>query len=96
MKLRITLEVFNDVNRLLSKEALEIINVNNQINLGAKSDIDIDTYQRINNSIERNLLQAKLNQLKPQCVCGSKHLKKNGSVNRKIKTLKLRYSFKGP
>jgi len=87
MKLRITLEVFSDANRLLSKQAQEIINISNQIDLGAKSDIEIDTYQKINSSIERQLLQAKLNQIKPICVCGSKHYKKNGSVTRKIKTL---------
>lgn len=46
MKLRVTLGVFSDANRLLSKEALEIININNQINLGAKSDIDVDSYQK--------------------------------------------------
>ena len=87
MKLKITLEVFSDANRLLSKEALEIINISSQINLGAKSDIDVDSYQKINSSIERQLLQAKLNQTKPECVCGSKQCKKNGSISRKIKTL---------
>jgi len=87
MKLKITLEVFSDANRLLSKEALEIINISNQISLGAKTDIDIDTSQRINSSIERQLLQAKLNQIKPQCACGSKKYKKNGTVSRKLKTL---------
>jgi hypothetical protein len=84
MKLKITLEVFQDAGKLLSKETLEIINISNQINLGAKTDIDIDTYQKINSSIERQLLQAKLNQLKPQCACGSKRYKKNGSVPRKL------------
>lgn len=87
MRLKITLEVFSDAGRLLSKEALEIINISNQISLGAKSDIDVGSYQKINSSIERQLLQAKLNQVKPECVCGSKRCKKNGSVNRKIKTL---------
>jgi hypothetical protein len=94
MKLRVTLEVFSDVNRLLSKEALEIINISNQVSLGAKSDIDIDTYQKINSSIEQQLLQAKLNQIKPECVCGNKHCKRNGSVTRKIKTLNNDISLK--
>lgn len=96
MKLRISLEVFSDANRLLSKETLEIINISNQINLGAKTDIDIDTYQRINSSLERQLLQAKLNQIKPQCVCGSKRYKKNGSVPRKLKTLNNDINLKAP
>lgn len=96
MKLRVTLEVFSDVNRLLSKEALEIINISNQVSLGAKSDIDIDTYQKINSSIEQQLLQAKLNQIKPECVCGNKHCKRNGSVTRKIKTLNNDIHLKVP
>lgn len=96
MKLKISLEVFSDANRLLSKETLEIINISNQINLGAKTDIDIDTYQRINSSVERQLLQAKLNQIKPECVCGSKRHKKNGSVARKLKTLNNDISLKVP
>lgn len=96
MKLKITLEVFQDAGRLLSKETLEIINISNQINLGAKTDIDIDAYQRINSSLERQLLQAKLNQIKPQCVCGSKRYKKNGSVPRKLKTLNNDISLKVP
>lgn len=87
MKLKVTIEVFSDAGRLLSKDALEIINLSNQISQGAKADIDIDTYQRINSSVERQLLQAKLNQLKPECVCGNKRCKRNGSVTRKIKTL---------
>jgi hypothetical protein len=96
MKLRVTLEVFSDANRLLSKEALEIINISSQISLGAKSGIDIGTYQRINSSIERNLLQAKLNQLKPECACGSKYCKRNGSVTRKLKTLNNHLLLKVP
>ncbi|MBI4946744.1 MAG: hypothetical protein HY840_10115 [Bacteroidetes bacterium] len=96
MRLKITLEVFQDAGKLLSKETLEIINISNQINLGAKTDIDIDTYQRINSSLERQLLQAKLNQIKPQCVCGSKRYKKNGSVPRKIKTLNNDINLKVP
>lgn len=96
MKLKITLEVFQDAGRLLSKETLEIIHISNQINLGAKTDIDIDTYQRINSSIERQLLQSKLNQLKPECVCGNKRCKKNGSVSRKIKTLNNDINLKVP
>jgi hypothetical protein len=96
MKLKITLEVFSAAGRLLSKEAQEIINISNQISLGAKADIDIDTQQRINSSIERQLLQAKLNQTKPECSCGSKQCKKNGSVSRKIKTLNNDIALKVP
>lgn len=96
MKLKITLEVFSDANRLLSKETLEIINISNQISLGGKSDIDITSYQRINSSIERQLLQAKLNQTKPICECGNKHCKRNGSVTRKLKTLNNEIILKVP
>jgi len=96
MKLKLTIEVFSDTGRLLSKEALEIINISNQISLGAKSDIDVDNYQRINSSIERQLLQTKLNQLKPQCICGSKHYKRNGSTTRKLKTLNNDICLKVP
>ena len=87
MRLKITVEIFEDGSRLLSKEALEIIKINKDISLGAKSDIDVEGYQRINRLIEGQLFQAKLNQIKFQCNCGSEEWKKNGSVSRKIKTL---------
>lgn len=96
MRLKITLEVFSDAGRLLSKEAQEIINISNQISLGAKADIDIESQQRINSSIERQLLQAKLDQLKPECSCGNKQCKRNGSVARKIKTLNNDIALKVP
>lgn len=80
MKVKVTLEVFSDAGRLLSKEALDIIGLSNEISQGAKNDIDICNYQRINSAIERQLLQAKISQTKPICKCGSKRIKKNGST----------------
>lgn len=88
MKLKVTVELFDDADKLLlSQQTQEVIELSRQIKKGAKTNMDIKQHQQINGFLEKAIFEAKLKNMVLQCSCGSKEVIRNGYKKRKIKTL---------
>lgn len=85
MRLKVTIEVFSDGGKELSKETVEIAKISNELELGAKTEVDVLRLRGVNQVIERSVLQAKIQEEPKGCECGSKRYKSNGSDGRVIK-----------
>lgn len=88
MKMKVTVELFDDADKLLlSQQTQEIIELNQQIQKGTKTNMDINQHRKVSNFIEKTIFEAKLKRMVLQCSCGNKDVIRNGYKKRKIKTI---------
>lgn len=97
MKIRLTLEIIDGEGGLLSQETREIVKLNEEMEKGARSGIDVEDYRKIDSFIEAKVLDAQMKKMKKVCECGEeKDLKLNGLRNGQVKTLNNDLPLKVP